>query len=90
MSRGISLGQGVNIKKGVVDVKVDINPICRGKRNTNKDEFVSRASAMTEEEQLGNLPVQFVVVLFCIPSGPGDDWKAFANVNRWDSYYNDE
>jgi hypothetical protein len=88
---------GVNIEKGVVNVKVDINPTgatsrngkLEGKRENNKKEFASRASAMAEE-QLGNLPDQFDLVLFCIPPGTGDDWEAFANVNRWDSYYNDE
>jgi hypothetical protein len=56
---------------------------------SNKNEFVSRASAIAEE-QLGNLPDQFDLVMFCMSPGTGSDWEAFANINRWDSHYSDE
>jgi len=84
---------GVKIEKGVVDVAVDINPMGPSEQNpdqkSNKDKFVSRAERMAEEK-LGPLADQFDLVLFCIPPGTGEDWKAFANVNRYDSYYNNE
>ena len=83
----------VKIAKGVVDIVVDINPTGPSDRHpkkiSNKNAFVNRAERMTEEK-LGPLADQFDLVLFCIPPGTGDNWKAFANVNRYDSYYNDE
>lgn len=81
---------GETIEKGVVNVQVDINPTSKGgKGNGNREKLASRASQMAEKK-LGNLKKQFDLVLFCLPPGTGDNWEAFANVNRWDSYYNDQ
>jgi len=80
---------GVEISGGVASVAIDIDPVWNPKKKKgNKDEFVVRANTMATE-QLGNLPEQFDLVLFCMPPGTGD-WMAFATINGWDSYYNDE
>eukprot|EP00532_Pseudo-nitzschia_australis_P007855 CAMPEP_0168175344 /NCGR_PEP_ID=MMETSP0139_2-20121125/7065_1 /TAXON_ID=44445 /ORGANISM="Pseudo-nitzschia australis, Strain 10249 10 AB" /LENGTH=851 /DNA_ID=CAMNT_0008093711 /DNA_START=161 /DNA_END=2714 /DNA_ORIENTATION=- len=75
---------GVAIDGGVVDVKLDIDTNLK-----RKYEFIKRAYIVAHE-QLGNLEEQFDLVLFCIPPGTGDDWKAEAHMRRWDSYYNDK
>eukprot|EP00536_Pseudo-nitzschia_multiseries_P015233 jgi/Psemu1/327832/estExt_fgenesh1_pg.C_8430001 len=75
---------GVPVHGGVINVRVDLNP-----SGSNKKKFLKRSN-FAANEQLGNLEEQFDLVLFCIPPGTGDYWKAEANLRRWDSYYNDK
>ncbi|OEU10182.1 hypothetical protein FRACYDRAFT_247795 [Fragilariopsis cylindrus CCMP1102] len=72
---------GRSISGGVVDVKINSNPV-----NGNKQTFETNAKAKAAE-LYGDL-TQFDLILFCIPPGTGD-WLAYAYVNRLDSYYND-
>ena len=74
---------GRTINGGVVDVKIDINPV-----NENKDIFEKKAKEKAKE-MYGDLATQFDLVMFCMPRGTGD-WLAYAYVNRNDSYFNDK
>ena len=72
---------GRKIAGGVVDVKIDSNP-----KVGSKQKFETKAKAKATEIY-GDL-TQFDLVMFCMPPGTGD-WVAYAYINRWDSFYND-
>ncbi|VEU37472.1 unnamed protein product [Pseudo-nitzschia multistriata] len=71
------------IKDGVVSVGVDVAPI-----EGNKDNF-EVAAKNRATEIYGDLGSQFDLVMFCIPPGTGP-WLAYAYINRFDSFFNDE
>lgn len=73
---------GQAITDGAVEISISRNP--NGSSNSQM-EIGAKAAAASE---LGNLGNQFDLVLFCQPPGSGA-WYAYAFINRWDSYYND-
>eukprot|EP00536_Pseudo-nitzschia_multiseries_P013579 jgi/Psemu1/35665/gm1.35665_g len=76
-----SHNQAIIENSGIVDVKVST----RASQGSSAMEIAARAKAY---EQYGNLSTKYDLVMFCMPPGSGD-WLAYAYINRWDSYYND-
>lgn len=74
---------GRKIIGGVVELNVGVNP-AKG----NKDVFQREANEAAIKAY-GDLSSQFDLVMFVIPPGTGN-WVAYAYINRFDSYYNDD
>jgi hypothetical protein len=73
---------GRSINGGVVQVQINMDP-----SYGNRDQLEAMANERATE-LYGDLRSQFDLVMFSMPPGSGD-WLAYAYINRFDSYFND-